>query len=78
MRIARLWLHAFGPFTNAKLAFEQKPRALELVYGPNEAGKSTTLRALTALLYGIPPRTVDAHLHDMPKLRVAGLLMDES
>jgi uncharacterized protein YhaN len=78
VRIARLDLHAFGPFTNARLSFDHKPRALQLVYGPNEAGKSTTLRALIALLYGIPVRTGDAHVHEMGKLRVGGVLLDEA
>lgn len=78
MRIARLDLHAFGPFSNAKLSFDYKPKALQLVYGLNEAGKSTTLRALVALLYGIPARTTDAHVHEMGKLRVGGVLLDEA
>ncbi|MFT3924955.1 MAG: AAA family ATPase [Myxococcales bacterium] len=77
MRIARLELHAFGPFTNARLDFAHKPRALQLVYGPNEAGKSSTLRAVIALLYGIPVRTVDAHVHEMNRLRIGGILLDE-
>jgi uncharacterized protein YhaN len=77
VKIARLDLYAFGPFTNARFDFEHKPAAMQLVYGPNEAGKSTTLRALTALLYGVPVRTGDAHLHEMTKLRVGGTLLDE-
>ncbi len=77
MRIARLELSAFGPFTNARLEFEHKPRALQLIYGPNEAGKSSTLRAVIALLYGIPARTGDAHVHAMTKLRIGGVLLDE-
>lgn len=76
MRILRLDLHAFGPFTGGRLDFARKPDALQLIYGPNEAGKSTTLRALLALLYGIPVRTNDAHLHDMARLRIGALLED--
>ncbi|HEX6243478.1 MAG TPA: AAA family ATPase, partial [Polyangiales bacterium] len=76
MRILRLDLVAFGPFTGGRLDFAKKPGALQLVYGPNEAGKSTTLRALLALLYGIPVRTSDAHLHEMTRLRVGALLED--
>lgn len=74
MRIERLDLLAFGPFSGTKLDFGTAPRALQLVYGPNEAGKSTTLRALVALLFGIPERTQDAHLHEMGKLRLAATL----
>ena len=76
MKIARLDLHAFGPFTQATLDFTRTPGALQLVYGPNEAGKSSTLRALTALFYGVPVRTGDAHVHEMSRLRVGATLLD--
>src|SRR5438034_1310217 len=74
MRIARLDLLAFGSFAAQKLVFGRKPGAIELVYGPNEAGKSTTLRAISALLFGIPERTRDAHRHVASELRVGALL----
>jgi uncharacterized protein YhaN len=74
MKFQRLELSAFGPFTSRQLEFSARP--LQLVYGPNEAGKSTTLRALTALLYGIDVRTTDAHLHEMSKLRIGASLLD--
>jgi uncharacterized protein YhaN len=74
MRIDRLDLLAFGPFTNR--AFEFAPGRVELIYGPNGAGKSSTLRGLTALLYGIPMRTTDAHVHEMKELRIGALLRE--
>jgi uncharacterized protein YhaN len=77
MRIDRLELLAYGPFTDKVLDFSGRPRALQLVYGPNEAGKSSTLRALVGLLYGIETRTQDAHQHDMNKLRIGATLVDE-
>ena len=46
------------------------PRGVHVVYGRNEAGKSTALRAITGLLYGIAQNTPDAHVHKMPDLRV--------
>ena len=76
MKIARLDLHAFGPFTQTALDFARTPGALQIVYGPNEAGKSSTLRALTALFYGVPVRTGDAHVHEMTRLRVGATLLD--
>ncbi|MFO7876029.1 MAG: AAA family ATPase [Desulfovermiculus sp.] len=72
MRIARFTLDAFGPFTDTSLVFEPQP--LHLIYGPNEAGKSSTLRALTAWLYGFPERTADNFLHANPRLCVSGTL----
>ena len=51
MRIDELNLAAFGPFTDRLLAFGET--GLHIVYGPNEAGKSSALRGLKALLYCI-------------------------
>ena len=76
MRVLSLDLLAFGPFTNATLDFSTHERAIHVIYGPNEAGKSTTLRAVAGLLYGIPKHTPDAHLHKMPELRVGARLID--
>ena len=49
---------------------------LHVVLGRNEAGKSTTLRAITGLLYGIDTKTPDAHVHKFGDLRIGGVLDD--
>jgi uncharacterized protein YhaN len=74
MIFRELQLLAFGAFTNHTLDFSARPRGLHIVFGPNEAGKSTALRALTALLFGIPSRTRDNFRHDYQRLRVGGIL----
>lgn len=74
MKIARLDLKAFGPFTDEVLDLSAGQCGLHLIYGPNEAGKSSALRALHQLLYGILPRTTDAFEHSYGNLRVGGLL----
>lgn len=68
MRIDRLNLIAFGPFTDREIALDGP--GVQVIYGPNGAGKSTSMRALEGLLFGIPPRTDDAWLHAMRDLRV--------
>src|SRR5512143_2770757 len=73
MRLVELGLLAFGPFTYVRLDFS-RPGVLHVIYGPNEAGKSTALRAITNVLYGIPIQTPDAHRHAMPDLRIAARL----
>ncbi len=45
-----------------------------LVYGPNEAGKSSALRALRNLLYGIPGNSADDFIHNKPSLRIGATL----
>ncbi len=73
MRLDSLDLLAFGPFENVRLDFGAEP-ALELVFGVNEAGKSTALRAISGLFYGIPERTSDAHRFPMPALRIGAAI----
>ncbi|MFO0906166.1 MAG: AAA family ATPase [Pirellulales bacterium] len=70
MRIDELALLAFGPFTQKRLDFSSGREGLHLVYGPNEAGKSSALRALRDALFGIPARTTDSFLHDNSALRI--------
>ncbi len=75
MKFAQLHLKAFGPFRDRVLELPvDSGRDLHLIYGPNEAGKSSTLRAVTGFLFGIPARTADAFLHDYSELRVGATL----
>jgi len=74
VRIARLELKAFGPFTDRILHLGH---GLHIIHGPNEAGKSSTLRALKAWLFGFPERTHDNFLHANEQLLVAGCLQSE-
>ena len=76
MHITQLNLIAFGPFTQRQLNFDIG--RLQLIYGPNEAGKSSALRALRQLLYGIPERTSDNFLHANDQLRIGGTLRLDS
>jgi uncharacterized protein YhaN len=63
MRILSLDFRAFGPFTGDRLDFRGGAANLHLIEGPNEAGKSSALRALKQLLYGIPERSTDDFVH---------------
>src|ERR1700722_17682073 len=56
MRLLSLELEKFGAFADLRIAFRPDAR-LHVVYGPNEAGKSTALAAVGALLFGVPERT---------------------
>ncbi|RUM08317.1 AAA family ATPase [Rhizobium chutanense] len=56
MRINRLDLTRYGKFTDAVIDFGARPVEspdLHVIYGPNEAGKSTTLDAILDLIFGI-------------------------
>lgn len=72
MRLRSLDLLAWGPFRGTTLDFA-KP-GIHVVLGRNEAGKSTTLRAILGLLFGIEHKTQDAHVHKNTDLRIGGTL----
>jgi len=77
VRILRLDLAAYGPFTGHSIDFSSAAPGLHVLYGANEAGKSSTLRALKAWLFGFPERTSDNFLHANDQLLVGGTLLAE-
>ena len=76
MRLGKIQVPAYGPFTDFSLDLPKGSTDLHLIYGPNEAGKSSLLRAIRALLFGIPGQTTDNFLHDYRQLRVLAELED--
>jgi len=65
MRIRRLTLGRFGHFADAVLPLETGPeRGLRIIYGANEAGKTTVLQAVRHLLFGFPERSPYNFLYD--------------
>ncbi|NCF86243.1 MAG: AAA family ATPase [Verrucomicrobiaceae bacterium] len=76
MRFDQLQIPAFGPFTDFSLTFESNSNDLHLIYGANERGKSSLLRAIDHLLFGIPPRSTDNFLHAHQKLRIGATISE--
>jgi len=79
MKIISLRLNPYGPFEDTLLNFEDKSKSSGqfsfcLVYGRNESGKTSTLRALRALFFGIPERTSDSFKFDSSRLRIAAVI----
>ncbi|MCP1198538.1 YhaN family protein [Notoacmeibacter sp. MSK16QG-6] len=80
MHIRYLDLIAYGNFEDRRIGF-RPGAAIHLIYGPNEAGKSTALQAIGDLLYDFPQRyTGKARLRPvdfrfrLPELRLGGQL----
>ncbi|MBU1664212.1 MAG: AAA family ATPase, partial [Gammaproteobacteria bacterium] len=71
MRFRRLAIPAYGPFTDLALEFPNSKADFHLIYGRNEAGKSSLLRAIRDLLYGIHAQTADNFIHDYKDLRIS-------
>jgi uncharacterized protein YhaN len=76
MKIKQLNFVAYGPFTDKPLSFDEDT-GLHIIYGPNEAGKSSALRGLKSFLYGIDVRTADNFLHANQELRIQGCLQSK-
>jgi uncharacterized protein YhaN len=70
MKILDLRLTAFGCFTDASLDLSSGSEGMHVVYGPNEAGKSTALRALRSFFFGIPMRSDDDFLHQYSQMQI--------
>lgn len=73
MRISELRLEKYGPFEGRSLHFRQDAR-LHLVFGLNEAGKSSALAAVIDLLFGIEQQTRYAFHYPMRDLRLGGVI----
>ena len=77
MRILRLELEKYGHFTGKPLDF--RPDAnLHVVYGANEAGKTSALNALADLLFGFPTRTTFNFLHPNPTLLLSATIKNRN
>lgn len=69
MRLDRLRLERWGHYeADATVTFPLRVPDLHLVYGANEAGKSTLLRALRAVFLDLPRAPVDDHRWGAPAL----------
>lgn len=78
MQIEQLDLIAYGPFSETRLDFSQLGTGLHLVYGPNEAGKSSALSALLDFLFGFPNRSGATFKHDTKNVRVGATIKHQS
>jgi uncharacterized protein YhaN len=75
MKLLSLNLKAVGPFTGVVLDFSAGDHGLHLVFGPNEAGKTSAMRALSYLLFEFPNVSGDDFVHPYDQLRVGGRLL---
>ncbi|TGQ43697.1 MULTISPECIES: AAA family ATPase [unclassified Mesorhizobium] len=77
MRLRRLDLVRYGKFTDRTIDFGPKPTSepdLHIVFGLNEAGKSTALSGFMDLLFGIEERSKYNFIHEYSAMRLGGVL----
>ena len=73
MRLRQLGLSRYGMFTDHTIDFGERigdSPDLHIVYGPNEAGKSTALAGFLDLLFGIELRSRYSFLHGYETMRI--------
>jgi uncharacterized protein YhaN len=77
MRLRQLALARYGKFTDCVIDFGEAVAGmpdLHVVYGPNEAGKSTLFSGFLDLLFGIELQSRYGFLHSYDTMRVGGYL----
>jgi uncharacterized protein YhaN len=77
MRISRLELLRYGHFTDMPIEFPAQSPDIHILFGPNEAGKTTALSAIEDLLFGIPQSSQFGFLHDYANMRIGAALENE-
>lgn len=73
MRFEELRLEKYGVFDARALSFAGRP-GLAVIYGPNEAGKSTCLAAITDFLFGIPQSSGYGRIYGYDQMRLSATL----
>ena len=74
MKFLSVTLRKFGPFLEQRFDFDNDERGLHLVFGPNEAGKSSALRGLRYFLFGFPSRSNDDFVFKTSQFRIEATL----
>lgn len=75
MRLRRFNLTRYGHFTDFIIDFGERPTSdFHIIFGENEAGKSTAFNGYLDLLFGIEERTKYSFLHDYNALRIGAAL----
>ena len=74
MRFESLTLEHYGRTKETILDFPASP-GLALIFGPNEAGKSTSLEAISDFLYGVPERSARGQIFGADKIAIKATIV---
>ncbi len=74
MRVCRLDLLRYGHFTGRMLGFPDSDHDFHIVFGANEAGKSTARTAFEDALFGIHPRSTFDFVHSYRDMLIGAVL----
>jgi len=77
VKFRRIAFRNFGPFEDTVLDFAPTD-GVQIIFGPNEAGKSSALRGLRAFLFGFPGQNDDNFRFDYKLFRVQALVENKA
>ncbi len=77
MKFVRIVFRCFGPFDDQPLDLSG-PGRFHVIFGPNEAGKSSALRGLHAFLFGFPVQSGDDFRFQYAQFRIQASLEDST
>jgi uncharacterized protein YhaN len=78
MKLETLTLERYGRFEDLTLDLTGNDVRLHIVFGPNEAGKSTLLSSVADLLFGIPMRSPYGFRFDYSQMRVGATIANDA
>ena len=78
MKFANIRFKNIGPFDDTTLDFSKGNPGLHIVYGSNEAGKSSALKYIEWFLFGIPQQNDDNFKHDFEDFLIESAILDSN
>ena len=78
MKFADIRFKNIGPFKDTTLDFSMGKPGLHIVYGSNEAGKSSALKYIDWFLFGIPPKNDDDFKYDFKDFLIESTIFDSN
>ncbi|MDH5559434.1 MAG: AAA family ATPase [Deltaproteobacteria bacterium] len=78
MRIDELNIRSYGVFKEKRLDFSKGKEGFHLILGNNEAGKSTALKAIRGLFFGIAEKHKLDFLYDKTQLLISAKLCSDN
>ena len=78
MKFANIRFEKIGPFKDTSLNFSMGKPGLHIVYGSNEAGKSSALKYIDWFLFGIPPKNDDDFKYDFKDFLIESTILDNN
>ena len=78
MKFAKIRFEKIGPFDDTTLDFSKGNPGLHIVYGSNEAGKSSALKYIEWFLFGIPPQNDDNFKHKFGDFLIESTILDNN